>query len=59
MMLETIPGIPAVWQHELHIIKIVSVLIFTVEYLLRLYSAHRPQTALHERTTTWQKRWAI
>lgn len=29
MMLETIPGIPAVWQHELHIIEIVSVLIFS------------------------------
>ena len=58
MMLETIPGIPAVWQHELHIIEIVSVLIFTVEYLLRLYSsASAPNRPNHERTTTWQKRW--
>jgi voltage-gated potassium channel len=59
MMLETIPGIPAVWQHELHIIEIVSVLIFTVEYLLRLYSsASAPNRPNHERTTTWQKRWS-
>ena len=28
MMLETVPGLPALWQHELHIIEVVSVLIF-------------------------------
>ncbi|MCZ8530364.1 ion transporter [Alteromonas sp. PRIM-21] len=39
MMLETVPGIPALWQHELHIIEVVSVLIFTVEYILRVYSS--------------------
>ena len=59
MMLETIPGIPAVWQHELHIIEIVSVLIFTVEYLLRLYSsASAPNRPSRAQTTPWQKRWA-
>lgn len=39
MMLETVPGIPALWQHELHTIEVVSVLIFTVEYILRVYSS--------------------
>jgi len=58
MMLETVPGIPAIWQYELHIIEVVSVLIFTVEYFLRLYgSASAPNRPNHERTTTWQKRW--
>ena len=42
MMLETVPGIPAIWQYELHIIEVVSVLIFTVEYF-RLYGSHRPK----------------
>ena len=59
MMLETVPGIPAIWQYELHIIEVVSVLIFTVEYFLRLYgSASAPNRPNHERTTTWQKRWS-
>jgi voltage-gated potassium channel len=58
MMLETVPDIPAIWQYELHIIEMVSVLIFTVEYFLRLYgSASAPNRPNHERTTTWQKRW--
>ena len=39
MMLETVPGIPALWQRELHIIEVVSVLIFTIDYLLRVYSS--------------------
>ncbi|MEC9335817.1 MAG: ion transporter, partial [Pseudomonadota bacterium] len=50
MMLETVPGIPAIWQYELHIIEVVSVLIFTVEYFLRLYgSASAPNRPNHER----------
>ena len=59
MMLETVPGIPAVWQHELHIIEIVSVLIFTIEYMLRVYSsASGPNHPAREATTPWKKRWA-
>ncbi len=59
MMLETVPGIPALWQHELHIIEVVSVLIFTVEYFLRLYSsASAPHRSSGEQATSWQKRWA-
>ena len=71
MMLETVPGLPALWQHELHIIEVVSVLIFTIEYILRVYSsasapnrstqANRSAQAnrtRQEKTTAWQKRWA-
>ena len=59
MMLETVPGIPANWQQDLHIIEVVSVLIFTVEYLLRVYcSASAPNHPALAHATAWQKRWA-
>lgn len=70
MMLETVPGIPAFWQHELHIIEVVSVLIFTIEYILRVYSSasapprisqakgtSRANGTPQKITTAWQKRW--
>ncbi|WP_334050100.1 ion transporter [Alteromonas gracilis] len=64
MMLETVPGIPAILQHELHVIEVVSVLIFTIEYILRVYSSASapPRTSKasgtsQEKTTAWQKRW--
>lgn len=59
MMLETVPGIPAILQHELHVIEVVSVLIFTIEYVLRVYScASGPTRPANQATTPWQKRWA-
>ena len=71
MMIETVPGISALWQYELHIIEVVSVLIFTIEYILRVYSsASAPPriskangTSQANRThqegmSAWQKRWA-
>lgn len=59
MMLETVPGIPAILQHELHVIEVVSVLIFTIEYVLRVYScASGPNRPASQTTTPWQKRWA-
>lgn len=57
MMLETVPGIPAVWQHELQIIEITSVILFTIEYFLRVYSS--AQAPCHHNTSSmspWQKR---
>ncbi len=70
MMLETVPGIPALWQHELHIIEVVSVLIFTIEYILRVYSSASAPPRISQVngasqangtppkiTTAWQKRW--
>lgn len=59
MMLETVPGIPAILRHELHVIEVVSVLIFTIEYVLRVYScASAPNRPASQATTPWQKRWA-
>ena len=59
MMLETVPDIPAVLHQELHVIEVVSVLIFTIEYILRVYSsASAPNRPAREATTSWQKRWA-
>ncbi len=59
MMLETVPGIPAIWRYELHIIEVASVLIFTAEYFLRVYSsASAPNRPTRAQTSTWQKRWA-
>ena len=59
MMLETVPGIPAILKHELHVIEVVSVLIFTIEYVLRVYScASGPNRPASQATTPWQKRWA-
>ena len=58
-MLETVPGIPAILKHELHVIEVVSVLIFTIEYVLRVYScASGPNRPASQATTPWQKRWA-
>lgn len=58
MMLETVPGIPAILQHELHVIEVVSVLIFTIEYVLRVYSCASGPNRPASQTTPWQKRWA-
>ncbi|NDV92453.1 ion transporter [Alteromonas sp. 345S023] len=57
MMLETVPGIPAVWQYELHIIEITSVILFTIEYALRVYSsAEAPSHHDKPYMRPWQKR---
>ena len=58
MMLETVPGLSPTWQRELHTIEIVSVLIFTVEYLLRVYSsAAAPSRHGEEARSAKKKRW--
>lgn len=59
MMLETVPGIPLVWQYELHLIEIISVTLFSIEYLLRVYSSAEAPTP-HDKApmTRWQKRVA-
>lgn len=63
MMLETVPDISPKWKHELRILELVSVLIFTLEYLLRVYSSasapiqvNHTQTNL-KRPTPIQRRW--
>ncbi|WP_394222282.1 ion transporter [Alteromonas gracilis] len=64
MMIETVPNISPTWKHELRVLELVSVLIFTVEYLLRVYSsASAPNQAnhtqaSHKQKTAMQKRWA-
>ena len=60
MMLETVPEVASVWSFELHLIERVSVVLFTIEYILRVYcSAADPKRNNHNKVqvTTWQKRW--
>lgn len=60
MMLETVPQVANVWSYELHLIEIVSVILFTVEYALRVYSSAEAPTH-HDKTrdglSAGQKRW--
>lgn len=66
MMIETLPNISQAWLAKLHTIEIVSVILFSAEYVLRVYSsAANPN--LSDKTThhigsvkswsPWQKRW--
>ncbi|WP_338456696.1 ion transporter, partial [uncultured Alteromonas sp.] len=63
MMLSTVPGTSSQWGTELHIIEVVSVVLFTLEYILRIWSsAAAPPLALASSKdvqlhTPWQKRW--
>ena len=66
MMLETVPDISQAWLVKLHIIEIVSVVLFAVEYILRVYSSasdpnissRASQTAVSTKAESpWQKRW--
>ena len=39
--LETLPDLTPVWRHYLNVFEVVSVIIFTAEYFLRLHVAER------------------
>jgi len=56
MMLETVPTIAPFWQYELHLIERVSVLLFTIEYGLRLWSSAAGPSPQNQNLTPWQKR---
>lgn len=60
MMLETVPQVANVWSYELHLIEIVSVILFTIEYALRVYSSaaapvHGNTELVHK--SVWKRRW--
>ena len=63
MMLSTMPDVSATQSAEFHIIEIVSVGLFTLEYILRIWSsAAAPLPALattksNHVNTPWKKRW--
>jgi len=63
MMLSTVPGTSSQWGTELHIIEVISVCLFTLEYILRIWSSGAaPPSALASSKdvqlhTPWQKRW--
>lgn len=57
MMLETVPGIPSVWYYELHWLELVSVLLFSIEYVLRVWSSASTPDKHDESLTPWQKRF--
>lgn len=60
MMLETVPGVAKVWSYELHLIEVVSVVLFTIEYVVRVYSsAAAPchNNADTANVSAWTKRW--
>ena len=42
IMLETIPGVEKAWSHLLFRIDMFITIIFTIEYVLRLYSSEKP-----------------
>lgn len=37
--IETLPDLPAEWHHRLKVFEAISVMVFTLEYLVRVYSA--------------------
>lgn len=67
MMLSTVPDLSSKWGTELHIIEVVSVALFTLEYVLRIWSSSAApspasQTVLSSSKgkveyTSWHKRW--
>lgn len=57
MMLETVPGISPVWYYELHWLEVISVLLFSVEYVLRVWSSASAPDNHNESLTPWQKRF--
>jgi voltage-gated potassium channel len=66
MMLETVPDISQAWLVKLHIIEIISVVLFAVEYVLRVYSSASdpninsgasPTATSAKAGLPWQKRW--
>lgn len=54
MMISTVPNIPAHWLHHLHTIEIVSVILFTIEFILRVYSSASAPSDIKK--TPWQRR---
>ena len=58
MMLETVPTLSPIWRYELHLIEQVSVLLFTIEYILRVWSAASAPDKHNTSLTPWQKRIA-
>jgi len=60
MMLETVPEVAKVWSYELYLIEVVSVVLFTIEYAVRVYSS--AAAPVHSNTelnnvSAWAKRW--
>lgn len=42
VMLDSVPEISAVWGHQLYVVEWFFTIAFTVEYLLRIFSLHKP-----------------
>ncbi|MEX2454077.1 MAG: ion transporter [Rhodospirillaceae bacterium] len=53
--LETLPSIALEWSPEFAVFEAVSILIFTAEYLLRLWTA--PEDPRHALVGPWRARW--
>ena len=56
MMLETVPAIHQQWQAELHWFNVISVVIFTLEYLARVWTAVEEYNEKHSHKPLWQQR---
>lgn len=56
MMLETVPEVATVWRYELWLFDGVSVAIFTVEYVIRVWCSVEDYNEKHSHKPLWKQR---